>query len=199
MKKNRLTAYLTAGVAAAAAGQADAATIVTLYGPGAQNPSSPGFDPPVPAGIDFGVDFGGDFFIDRTFSADSYFAYDGPSNAYFTRGTDLANITAGLNRGYYAYDNGTIYFYYGAIAGAENYANISFNGDDDTYEAVGQFFFDGAGGGYLIALAVNDDDTALSISDGKAAIDAIPEPTSLGLLAMGAAGLAMLRRKKKAS
>ncbi len=50
MKK--LNTYLTAGLGAAATFQSgDAATMVTLYGPGAQNPMSM---PSTPDGIDIG-------------------------------------------------------------------------------------------------------------------------------------------------
>ncbi len=189
--KKHLTPYLVAGATAAAAGQANAATVVTFYGPGAQSPST---DPATPVGIDFGLYFPNFYALDSSGGAASSFGYQNGGGGYFTAGTDLTP-TQGNGIGLYVTSGS---FDFGAAAGNQNYANISFDGDDDIYEAVGQFFFDGAGGGYLVALAINDDDTALSISAGKAAIDAIPEPTTAGLLALGAAGLAMLRRKKSA-
>lgn len=196
MKKKQLTPYLAAGAAAVTAGQADAATVVTFYGDGARSPST---TPATPAGIDFGFYARGtdDYaLIDDTFSKDSYFA-SATGVGYFTRGTDLGpGPLRGFAFGIYA-DNGLLIE--GAIAGDENYANISFDGNDDVFEAVGQFFIDGTanGGGYLIAIAENDDGSALSISAGKAAIDGIPEPSTVGLLALGAAGLAMMRRRKR--
>ena len=115
---------------------------------------------------------------------------------FFTRGTDLSS-PGSSNNGIYKTSN--------VIAGAlfnsnQNYINISF-GIDSTYEAVGQFYLNGTGTGYLVALAKNSDGSALSISAGKLAIDnysAVPEPSSLGLLAMGATGLLLRRRRKVA-
>jgi hypothetical protein len=192
-KMKKLKTYLTAGFGAAVTCQsADAATLVTLYGPGARNPSS---SVATPAGIDFGTDFNKYLYnvIDAADSGKSIFASD--KVAIFTNGTDLSGIASAGQRGAYTFDGD---FFAGAMAGGANYANISFDGDSLIFEAVGQFSFDGAGGGYLIALAINDDGSALSISEGKAAIDAVPEPSALALLSLGAGAL-MTRRRRKMS
>lgn len=196
MKK--LSSYLTAGIAATATFQSgDAATIVTLYGPGARNPST---IPATPAGISIGIYGSKGFYgrVDLSSSTNSFFLYGTAysKNRYFTDGGDLLNtFSAGRRYGRYRELDS---FARGAQAGSANYANISFNGDDFIYEAVGQFYFDGAGGGYLIAIARNDDFSALSISAGKAAIDAVPEPSAIALLSLGAGGLMMRRRRKVA-
>lgn len=183
MKK--LSSYLSAGIAATATLQsADAAIIVTIYGPGAQNPTS---TIPTPVGINFGSGTKG-FAVDIKGSKSTYFADD---YKYFTSGTSIKS----RKQRTYAYYGTSVAFTNGATSGSSNYANISFNGADNVYEAVGQFHFDGAGGGYLVALAIRDDNTALSISAGKTAIDAVPEPSAIALLALGAGGMAMRRRK----
>ncbi len=191
-KKTQLTAYLATGLAAATAGQADAATVVTFYGPGARTPTS---NPATPDGIDFGT-VTLHAAVDSSLSTSSYFLND-YSLGYFSSGADMSPYDVGREAPYYFFSSGI--YINGAQNGDQNYANISFDGNDGVYEAVGQFYFEVIENGYLVALAINDDGSALSISDGKAAIDAIPEPNTAGLLALGAAGLAMLRRRKRDS
>ena len=186
--------YLTAGLGAGCvAGQADAATVVTFFGPVAQNPSS---DPATPAGFMVGSAFGAGYYhaVDAS-DAISAFADLGIEDGYFTNGADLGTIS---NWGYATYSYGGSAINGATFGSDQNYANISFNGDDGIYEAVAQFFSDGSGNGYLVALARNDDDTALSISAGKTAIDAVPEPSALALLALGAGGLVARRRRNAA-
>jgi hypothetical protein len=131
------------------------------------------------------------------------------SRGYFTRGTDSSGTSRGDN-GFYLY-KGNLAF--GAVSGDQNYASISFNGNDSVYEAVAQFYLDGSNGGYLMAIATLNDipnpqnlsavgGAGLSISAGKAMIDAaapIPEPSSLALLALGATGLIARRRRQQAA
>jgi hypothetical protein len=191
---NKLTAYLGAGFGAGClAGQSEAATIVTLYGPGAQNTTT---TPATPAGINIG--FG--FYSGNRYVADASAARVAFSNAgasYFTTGADL-NASTGFTWGYgtYLYEGNAVN---GAILNSDqNYANISFNGADGVYEGVGQFYLAGDGTGYLVAMAVNDDGSALSISAGVDAIEAVPEPSGLALLALGAGGLVARRRRRAA-
>lgn len=185
-------------------GHASAATVVTFYGPGAQTSTS---TIPTPAGINIGIsNFGGDppkynGKVDTAISADSGFAVG--ESAIFTQGTDI--VATGMSPdGLYGYSstpapapldprNGAI------LDGVtSNYANISFDGDDSVYEAVGEFVFDGMGGGYLVALAIDDAGEALPISTGAAAIEAVPEPSALALLALGSTGLLARRRRRAA-
>lgn len=191
-KPNRLATYLTAGLGAGClAGQADAAITVAFYGPGAQSPSS---NPATPLGFDIGVTFtaGARCIIGDYLEATAAFSGFGATGIYFTAGSDLATFDS---FGYGQYTAGVVPFGGATLGSNQNYANISFNGSDGVYEGVGQFYLDGNGGGYLVATAINDTNTPLSISAGKAAIMAVPEPSGLALLALGAGGL-LIRRKR---
>ena len=192
MKK--LSSYLSAGIAATATFQSsDAATVVTLYGPGAKNPST---TPATPVGIAIGNPAINDQLDAFPYKGSNSFFARSVTGQYFTTGTDLTIKTSGGYGDFYDSDTGN--FLNGANSGSANYVNISFNGNDGVYEAVGQFNIQSQGNSYLIALAINDDGSELSISAGKAAIDAVPEPSAIALLALGAGGMAMRRRRKVA-
>lgn len=216
-QNNKLATYLavTAGVGCASN---IASGAVTFYGINSANDTNPN-----PSGINLGThDATGYLVVDSTSSPSSLFSVTPfPSLYTFTRGNDLYMIGNTNALGIYGRDM----FLLEGMAGSENYANISFNGPDDIFEAVGQFFFDGEGGGFLIALAFAEGTTladgitpltsanaptdlstltntgteTLSISAGAAAIDAVPEPSGLALLALGSIGLAVRRNRKQAA
>jgi hypothetical protein len=191
-KAKRLAGYLAAGLGAGCLAQT-AEAVVTFYGVNSANDTNAD-----PAGLRLAYLPGYYHFVDTTGSSTSFLGIAG--NSTFSRGDDRAVDSSYTRSMYYDIYEGDG-FVRGAVAGDQNYASISFDGDDDVYEAVAQFFFDGSGGGYLIAITTtnpvpNPQDLsavggpALSISDGKAMIDAaVPEPSALALLSLGAGGL----------
>lgn len=192
--QKKLATYLTVGLGSGClAGQADAAVIVTFYGPGAQNP---GTTPATPAGIAVGsfLTSGNRYIVDSNLALA---AFSNTGANYFTSGTNL-NGASGTTYGFGQYIQNAFPVNGVTLNSNQNYANLSFNGPDNTYEAVAQFFLNGSGTGYLVAIARNDNNSALGIAAGKLAIDSVPEPSGLALLALGAGGLIARRRRQAA-
>ena len=134
----------------------------------------------------------------------------GNASGFFTGGADLAvTLFFGQPLPYYVLPTSALI--QGATLGSSNYAMISFGGDDGGYEAVAQFGFESNGNARLIAIATtnpipNPQDLSavggptLSISTGKALIDAaaVPEPSGLAMLTLATAGLLIRRKRARA-
>jgi len=198
---SKLISYLTvtAGVGSAISSANGA---VTFYGVNSANDINAD-----PVGINIGT-YGATMAVDNTVSPASVISAAAATYSYFSPGSDVPGFSSGFIGTYFSGSG----FSLGGAAGDQNYAHISFDGADGIYEAVAQFFFDGAGGGYLIAIATtnpvpNPQDLSsvggpgISASVGKAMIDGatppIPEPSGLSLLALGSLGLAARRQRRK--
>jgi hypothetical protein len=175
----RLVSYLSAGVCVAGT-EARAAIDVTFYAPGDHGPFQV-----TGSNITF---YGVRGVVTLVFAQES-------SNLIWTQGADLGNTYAvsGLTAVYEVAGVSR----YGAVVGV-NYANISFDGDNNYYEGVGKFDLNFAGGAQLLSIAKDSTGSYLPISNAVTEIDAaaVPEPSSmmLGLLALGSTACARRRR-----
>ncbi|MGJ8697527.1 MAG: PEP-CTERM sorting domain-containing protein [Verrucomicrobiaceae bacterium] len=188
--QNKLGTYLTlAAGAGVAVPSANAATTVTFYGKNSANDTNAN---PVGIGLFSGP------------SNDGFGAFFSTAS-YFTRFNSDAAL--GGNDGKAGYAIG-----FGAVAGEMNFVGISFNGNDGQYEAVGQFFVDATNfnNSYLIAIATSNPvpnpqnlsavgGSTLGVANGQSAIEAVPEPSGLALLALGSVGLAARRQRRKSA
>ncbi len=157
---------------------------VTFFGSGARSPTT---SPPTSFGVSVETQIRGD--IVNAYSIN----YDYPSGLAFSQGLDIPSGATFV--GLFFRIDGSLLI--GAEFGDQNYANISILPFNSPKNSVAQFNFDRSGEDYLVAIASNADGSYLSISEGKALIDAAaaPEPSCLFLFVLGSVGLLARRQR----
>ncbi|MEN1678076.1 MAG: PEP-CTERM sorting domain-containing protein [Planctomycetota bacterium] len=215
ISKRKVAYSLAAGAAtlAATADQADADP--TIVYSGLKNITNlPSVDPPFPDPYRLFLDLDGDTFSDVALQ-NAFFGGTPYQGASVLGSGQLVGFNAGPNN--YAYVSaltdgdeispGTVGpTFFGSMAFAGNNPNAQFNDAPDAF--VGLSFNIGSDVHYgWVRVGVDNSIASFVVKDwayestpgvGIAAGQA-PEPTALGLLAAGAAGLATLRSRKKAS
>lgn len=115
----------------------------------------------------------------------------GSDSEAFTSGTDLTYTTGAISVQYMygsAPQNGATF----SPDSTLNFMGVSLDGDE-IYESVAQFFLSANSNPRLLAIATNDDNTPMSISQGYAVL--VPEPSGLALAALSLASLLGRRRR----